>query len=143
MKKLLTIISLLTIAISTTAYAKSPINRGVVVDHYKTVIDRSPYQVEVCEQVTIKGGDPTSGAIIGGIIGGVIGNQMKGKNSGEAGAVIGAIIGIENEKKKGSGGTYNRCYIETRYNEVQREVYSHSILEFEYEGKWHSVSFVK
>jgi len=143
MKKLLVIVSLLAMTLSIPAYAKSPVKREVVTDHYKTVIDRSPYQVEVCEQVTTQGGDPTAGAIIGGLIGGAIGNQMKGKNAGEAGAVIGAIIGIENEKKKGTGGTYNRCYIETRYNETSREVYSHSIIQFEFEGRWHSVSFVK
>ena len=143
MKKLLVIVTLLAMTLSIPAYAKSPVKRAVVTDHYKTVIDRSPYQVEVCKQVTTQGGDPTAGAIIGGLIGGAIGNQMKGKNDGEAGAVIGAIIGIENEKKKGTGGTYNRCYIETRYNETSREVYSHSIIQFEFEGRWHSVSFVK
>jgi len=143
MKKLLAIVAL-ALTMSTTAMAGSLQGKRVsVTDHYKMIIDRSPYQVEICQDVHIQGGDPTAGAIIGGIIGGAIGNQMKGKNSGEAGAVIGAIIGIENEKKKGSGGTVRQCFMETRYHETQREVYSHSIIEFEYDGRWHSVSFVK
>jgi uncharacterized protein YcfJ len=124
------------------AFEKGAVTNSTIIDHYKTIIEREPYHVEVCQKVITQGGDPTAGAIIGGIIGGVLGNQVDGKNSGEAGAVIGAIIGIENEKKK-KAGEYTQCNKEIRYHETSRTVYSHSELDFEYNGRWYKVQFVK
>ena len=44
---------------------------ATITDHYKTVIKQSPYNVEVCRDVSVSGdksGDMLKGAIIGGII---------------------------------------------------------------------------
>ena len=62
-------------------------------DHYKTVIDRTPYEVEVCTSVETNKG-PTIGGldVQGAIIGGIIGNQIGDmKGNGAAGALIGGI----------------------------------------------------
>ena len=68
---------------------------------------------------------------------------MKGKNSGEIGAIIGTLIGIEHQKNIGKVNIETYCQTETRYNQISKNVYSHSILEFELEGQWYSLSFVK
>lgn len=123
---------------ATSAYAES------VTDHYKTIIDQKPYNVEVCRDVTVGGGTNTEGAILGGIIGGVIGNQF-GKGSGkEAATGVGAIIGaIQGGKSNGPVRTQQQCQIETRYKESQREVYSHSVVTFYTDGKKYSLRFTK
>ena len=82
MKHLLITASLL-VATATPALAnKTAVSEARIDDHYKIVIEQSPYQVEICKnvQVPTKGADTlnTEGAIIGGFIGGVIGNQRRG-----------------------------------------------------------------
>ena len=112
-----------------------------VTDHYKSVIEQTPYRVEVCRDVSVSGdktGDTLKGAIIGGIIGNNVGDI---KNGGAAGALIGGILG--HNSSKASGGTKRVCSIETRYEESQREVYSHSIVTFMYNGKQQSLRFTK
>ena len=112
-----------------------------VTDHYKSVIEQTPYRVEVCRDVSVSGdktGDTLKGAIIGGIIGNNVGDI---KNGGAAGALIGGILGHNNSKA--TGGTKRVCSIETRYEETQREVYSHSIVTFMYNGKQQSLRFNK
>jgi uncharacterized protein YcfJ len=117
-------------------------------DHYKTVIEQTPYSVEVCKDVRVpqKGETNTEGAILGGIIGGVIGNQF-GKGSGKEaatgiGALTGAIIGGQDKGPRATR-TERRCQIETRYEETQREVYSHSIVSFVADGKRYKLKFQK
>ena len=125
MKKLL--IASMFVATATPALAEN------VTDHYKTVIDRSPYNVEVCYDRQVggdKSGDMLKGAIIGGIIGNNVGNI---ENGGAAGAIIGGILGHNNSKA--TGGTQRTCRLETRYNETSRQVYSHSIVTFYTDGK--------
>ena len=64
-----------------------------VSDHYKTVIERDAYNVEVCYNENVSGdktGDTLKGAIIGGIIGNNVGDV---KNGGALGAVIGGMLG--------------------------------------------------
>lgn len=117
-----------------------------VTDHYKEIIEQIPYRVEVCKDVTIQGKTDQSGAIIGGIIGGILGNQV-GKGGGKAaatgiGAMTGAIIGGNNNKTTPST-TQRQCQIETRYEETVREVYSHSIVTFMYNGKQQALRFTK
>jgi len=121
--------------------------RGVTEDHYKTVIEQEPYRVEVCKdvQVPVQGAGNTEGAIIGGIIGGVIGNQF-GKGSGKEamtgiGALSGAIIGSGNRNQ--GYRTERQCQIETRYEEKQRRVYSHSTIKFWDNGKTYTLNFQK
>jgi uncharacterized protein YcfJ len=117
-----------------------------VQDHYKTVIEQEPYRVEVCKdvQVPVQGGVDTGGAIVGGIIGGVIGNQF-GKGNGKdamtgIGAMTGAIIGGGNGQPQGYR-TERQCQIETRYEERQREVYSHSTITFRENGRNYTLKF--
>jgi uncharacterized protein YcfJ len=122
--------------------------RGVTEDHYKTVIEQEPYRVEVCKdvQVPVQGGTNTEGAIIGGIIGGVIGNQFGGGSGKEAatgvGALTGAIIGGNSNRNQGYR-TERQCQVETRYEEKQRRVYSHSTVKFWDNGKTYTLKFQK
>jgi len=114
-----------------------------VTDHYKTVINSTPYQVEVCTNQTVRN-DTTGDMIVGGLIGGLIGNQI-GKGGGKNAATgIGALTGaiIANDKNAGSKNQ-RVCRIETRYNESQVTVYSHSIASFNYNGRSYSLSFKK
>lgn len=127
------------LALSSPAFAET------VRDHYKTVIEQQPYRVEVCKEVSVPGKKNTEGAIIGGIIGGVLGNQF-GNGSGKdamtgVGAITGAIIGGAD---KGRPSTSQRqCQIETRYEETQRQVYSHSTVTFYSDGKKYTLKFQK
>ncbi len=107
-----------------------------VKDHYKIVIDRKPYTVEICEKGNQSGasaGDLLSGAIIGG----AIGNNIKGEENGGA---IGALLGtlFANEKAK-----EDKCFVQTRYNETRREVYDYSTFTFQYGHKTYTSNFVK
>ena len=145
MKKLLIAVSLIT-ATATPALAET--SKATIRDHFKTVIEQTPYKVEVCKDVKVQQGSNlnTEGAIIGGIIGGVVGNQF-GKGSGKeamtgVGALTGAIIGGQNKGPK-TYGTQRQCQIETRYEETQREVYSHSTVTFYADGQKQVLKFYK
>ena len=120
------------------ANAQSPLVNA----HYKTVITQKPYIVEVCTEVR-KSGDKTGDALLGAIIGGIIGNNVTKDlpDGGTAGAILGGMLGHQNSDAK--GGTATQCRKETRYNEEQKTVYSHSIVKFMYEGKQYSVRFQK
>ena len=112
-----------------------------ITEHYKTVIERDAYDVEVCYNENVSGdktGDTLKGAIIGGIIGNNVGNV---ENGGALGAVIGGMLGHNNSKA--TGGTKRVCRMETRFNDTPREIYSHSIVSFIYEGKTYRVRFQK
>jgi uncharacterized protein YcfJ len=148
MKHLLATISLVAVT-ATPALAET--SKATVQDYYKTVIEQTPYKVEVCKNVQVPYGSKkemdTEGAIIGGIIGGVIGNQF-GKGDGKEamtgiGALSGAIIG--GNKQAGPQGyrTEQRCEIQTRYEETQREVYSHSTVTFYADGQKRTLKFQK
>jgi uncharacterized protein YcfJ len=145
MKKFLITTSLV-LATATPALAETSNSR--VQDHYKTVIEQTPYKVEVCKDVRLqKNGTNTEGAIIGGIIGGLLGNQFGNGSGKEAatgvGAITGAIIGGQNKGPNQGGRTERRCTIETRYEETQREVYSHSTVTFRSDGKKYTLKFQK
>ena len=91
MKHLLATISLVAV---TAAPALAETSTANIQDHFKTVLEQTPYKVEVCRDVQVPYGSKKEfdqeGAIIGGIIGGVIGNQF-GKGSGkEAATGVGA-----------------------------------------------------
>jgi uncharacterized protein YcfJ len=120
-------------------------------DHFKTVLEQTPYKVEVCRDVKVPYGSKKEfdqeGAIIGGIIGGVIGNQF-GKGDGKEamtgiGALSGAIIGGNKDKGPEGYTTQRQCQIETRYKETKREVYSHSTVTFYSDGIKRSLKFYK
>ena len=108
-----------------------------VQDHYKNVIQKKPYTVEVCYQGSDdKTGDTLLGAIIGGAIGQNITKDLP--DGATAGAIIGGILGNQNSTASG-----NVCRTETRYNEEARTVYSHSTITFVYEGKQYKLNFKK
>ena len=136
----------LVLATATPALAET--TQATVRDHFKTVIEQQPYRVEVCKDVQVpqKNEMNTEGAIIGGIIGGVIGNQF-GKGNGKdamtgIGALSGAIIGGQ-DKGPRNYTTQRQCQIETRYEETQREVYSHSTVTFYADGRKQTLKFSK
>ena len=120
-----------------TAHAHSKTVR----DHYTTIVQKEPYYVKVCRDVSTSGdktGDALKGAIIGGIIGNKVGNV---ENGGAIGAIIGGMIGHNNSNAQ--GGVVTQCRKEQRFNEVVREVYSHSTIRFMYEGRWYTIRFQK
>ncbi len=137
MYKSLLIISALFVTTPALAYQNV---QGEVTDSYKKVINKTPYTVEVCTDVSV-GGDKSADMLTGAIIGGIIGNNVT-KNlpdGGTAGAIIGGILGHNNSTA--TGGTQRRCTMETRYNEEYQEVYSHSNITFTIDGKTYVVRF--
>ena len=123
------------IGASGSAYAET------VQDFNKTVINRVPYNVEVCTNQSVggdKSGDMLKGAIIGGIIGNNVGDV---KNGGALGAVLGGMIGHNNSNA--TGGTQRVCNVQTRYNEESVTVYSHSVVTFYPEGRQYKLRFQK
>ena len=116
-------------------------NAASTMDHFKEVIYKKPYSVEVCSDVSTSG-DKTGDAIKGAIIGGLLGNNIKGEeHGGAAGAVIGAMLGHANSNA--TGGSKTVCKMETRYNEERQTIYSHSTVTFAHEGKEYTVRFQK
>ena len=116
-------------------------NAASTMDHFKEVIYKKPYSVEVCSDVSTSG-DKTGDAIKGAIIGGLLGNYIKGEeHGGAAGAVIGAMLGHANSNA--TGGSKTVCKMETRYNEERQTIYSHSTVTFTHEGKEYTVRFQK
>lgn len=121
------------ILLSTTAYAQN------ITDHYKTVIVQKPYTVEVCTQGKGNNKSDITNFLEGAIVGGAIGNNIPGeKNGGALGAFLGGVLNTERNKDKGP-----QCRTETRYEEEQQTIYSHSTITFTYEGKQQSLSFKK
>ena len=115
MKK--TLMTLALIGASGSAYAET------VQDFNKTVINRVPYNVEVCTNQTV-GGDKTADTLKGAIIGGVIGNNVGDvDNGGAIGAIIGGMLGHNNSNPL--LGTKRVCEVQTRYNEESVTIYSH------------------
>lgn len=114
---------------------------ATITQHYRTVIDRKPYVVEVCENRTV-GGDRTGDALRGAIIGGIIGNNITKNvdNGGAVGALLGGMLGHSNSTA--TGGTRRVCYQQTRYNETAAEAYSHSTITFrDQNGKTQTLRF--
>lgn len=134
MKKL--IFTMLTIGMTSPSFAEE------VVDHYKNIIEQKPYTVEVCKDVQLSG-DKTKDTLMGAIIGGAIGNNVTKNvdNGGAVGALLGGIIA--NQNSNATGGVQRQCQMETRFDEVQREVYSHSVVTFYHEGRQYSLTFKK
>ena len=123
----------------------TPALAETVNDHYKTVIEQTPYRVEVCKDVQLRGQASTGDTIFGAIIGGAIGNQFGGGKGKDAATILGAIVGadVANKNSNKPGSVQRQCQIETRYEERQREIYSHSTVTFSTEGKKYTVKFQK
>ena len=124
-----------------TAFATQP-HAVVVQDYEKTVIKRTPYNVEICSEKKVSG-DRTGDAVMGAIIGGIIGNNVTKDlpDGGTAGAIIGGLLGHQNSTAK--DGTALVCRNITRYKESMETIYSHSIITFNYHGKSYTVRFQK
>jgi outer membrane lipoprotein SlyB len=106
-----------------------------VQDHYKNIVVKRPYSVQVCSQGN--GKSDLENLLEGAIIGGAIGNNVPGEDGGGAmGAIIGGILNSER-----NSGT--RCQTETRYDEEYQSVYSHSTVTFYYNGRQYTLRFSK
>ena len=134
MKKILMTMAM--IGVSAPAFAET------VQDVNKTVVNRVPYNVEVCTNQSV-GGDKSGDMLKGGIIGGLIGNNVTKNvdNGGAVGALLGGIIRHNNSNA--TGGTQRVCEVQTRYDEEVIEVYSHSIVSFYHNGKQYRLRFQK
>ena len=122
------------------SYATQPYAADVQ-DHYKQIVKQTPYTVEVCRD-KVTSGDKTGDAITGAIIGGLLGNNIKGeKDGGAIGAIIGGMLGHSNSGATGDVKTY--CSNQTRYKEEHKSVYSHSTINFNYNGKQYTARFYK
>ena len=110
-------------------------------DHTKTIIKRTPFNVEVCSEVDVQG-DKTEDTLLGAIIGGAIGQNITKDlpDGATAGAIIGGILGNQNST---IDGKQMRCKSMTRYNESMQTIYSHSTITFVYEGKQYKLNFKK
>ena len=110
-----------------------------VQDHYKNIIQKKPYSVEVCYEGS---GDKTGDTLLGAIIGGAIGQNITKDlpDGATAGAIIGGILGNQNSTV---GGKQMSCRTMTRYNESMQTIYSHSTITFVYEGKQYKLNFKK
>ena len=106
-----------------------------VQDHYKNIIVKRPYSVQVCTQGN--GKSDLENLLEGAIIGGAIGNNVPGEDGGGGmGAIIGGLLNTE--KNKGQ-----RCQVETRFEEEYQNVYSHSTVTFYYNGRQYTLRFNK
>jgi uncharacterized protein YcfJ len=123
------------------ASATSAYNADVQ-DHFKTVIKRTPYNVEVCSERKVSG-DKTGDTLLGAIIGGAIGQNITKDlpDGATAGAIIGGILG--NQNSTASDGTKLVCTKTTRYKESMDTIYSHSTITFNYNGKTYTTRFRK
>ena len=148
MKKL---IALFIIAVSTATMASNPYSAdtAVIFDHYKNVIQQTPYRVEVCQDRVQPAGDGSAtNELVGALFGGAIGNSF-GKGDGKDamtlfGALMGASIAHDEELKNNPGTkTVTVCDVQTRYEESTSKVYSHSTITFSSNGKKYSLDFIK
>ena len=100
-------------------------------DHYKSIIQQTPHNQQVCSEVYVPNrrgpDDMLSGAIIGGIIGNNVTKNLP--DGGTAGAIIGGLLGHMNQDNPG-GSYQTRCSTKTTYTETQKSVYSHSTITF-------------
>ena len=148
MKKLLAIFVASIISTVSLAQNPYPVDNAIVFDHYKSVVKQVPYDVEVCKQVRQgTGNGSATNEIIGAIFGGAIGNQF-GEGDGKdamtlAGMFLGASLAHDDELAQGPGVITTKCYIETRYDEAARKVYSHSTITFRINGKKYRLNFMK
>ena len=141
MIQLLVAASIVAAGMSTAMAADNVNTNARVQDHYKTVIQQTPYQVELCRDVNVSGdktGDTVKGAILGGIIGNNVGNI---DNGGAIGAILGGMLGHSNSNA--TGGTKRVCSTETRYKEKSTVVYSHSTISWRLDGKNYTLKFHK
>ena len=127
---------------TTTAQAGNVNVKGTHVhDTYKDVIKRQPYNVEVCYENMVNG-DKTGDTLSGAILGGILGKALTGKDDAAAfGAILGGLVG--HNESNATGGSRTVCQIETRFEDTNRRIYSHSTIVFIHEGTEYKVRFQK
>ena len=117
---------------------------------YKQYRVDEPYQDCYIKETIQNGDGSATNEIMGAILGGAIGNQF-GEGDGKdamtlAGILLGASLAHDDEIANNQTGGYTtrtKCYIERRYDESTRKVYSHSTLTFNIKGKKYRVDFTK
>jgi uncharacterized protein YcfJ len=143
-----------TLLLTSSAYADTV--QATIQDHYRTVTENVPRVTNRCENVQVpiygqtQGDFNTGGAIIGGLVGGILGNQVGGGSGKDVatgvGAITGAIIGgggNRSEQVITGYRTERQCSEVTTYNEVSRQVYSHSSITFTDNGSRVTLNYTK
>jgi len=139
---------------SVTAAVANPDNVHVT-DRYTEISESVPYTRTECVIVdvpiygrTYEEGNAAEGALLGMIIGGLAGKGISDSDSGAAaGAIFGGIVGADRGSRprvsQGIVGYESKesCTDVTYYENVQRTVYSHSVITFEYDGTFYSLPF--
>jgi hypothetical protein len=128
MKHLLITASLLVAMASPALANKTAVSEARINDHYKTVIEQTPYKVELCKNTTRNKAAQAQRNI-----------DSKGMTINIPGAAM------SGGKKEGQT-TYTeqrQCEIQTRYREVEKRIYSHSTVTFMFEGQRYELKFSK
>ena len=146
-----------TLALAASAAAADKVDRIKIYDHNKTIYTNVPITDTFCRDVQMpiyenvqRQGSAAEGALAGMIIGGILGKGISGKDDGAAaGAVIGGLIGAD---KGGQTKTERRiigyqmvekCDTMNTYQQVEKEVYSHSTIRFYLDGKRYVLEFIR
>lgn len=153
-----TLITAATIVAFAAPVAAEKINADVE-DFYTTVIERTPYTKQVCQQVQVPiygtitrpGSGASGGDILGGmILGGLLGKGVTNKDNGAAaGAVLGGIIAADKAKKPKTetvitGYNYDKqCEDITEYRDVNKKVYDYSVITWTVNGITYQTAFTK
>ena len=113
-------------------------------DVYQDVVVKERYIVKVCKEERLTQADVAAGAFWGAVFGAIAGDVVDEEDGRVPGAIIGATIGAKTAEDKASGTqTMTVCENEVRYNEVTKEVYSHSVIKFSYQDNKYELDFIK
>jgi len=141
---------LILLALPAMVYAQVPASDAKITDIWISSQKRVPIQTQVCDQVQVpiyQEAKPNGGAVLlGAIIGNAIGRAAGVDGGQTAGTLIGGIAGSEISKNNQTIDHYEtrqQCRIETTYNIQNSKDYSHSVVEFIYEGKVYRIRFNK
>lgn len=149
-----TLITAATIVAFTAPVAAAEQVTASVEDFYTSVIERSPYTSQVCQQVqvpiygTVQGEGASGGDVLGGmILGALLGKGITNKDNGAAaGAVIGGVIAADKKKSKRviTGYNYERqCEDVTEFRDVSKRVYDYSVITWVVDGITYQTAFTK
>ena len=125
-----------------------------VEDRYTTVLERVPRTKQECVNVDVPvygeyRRSATGGDVLGGmIIGGLLGKGITGKDNGAAaGAILGGVIAADSgnrvERQIVGYRKEHRCDEVVYYENIERTVYSHSIIRWEVDGVEYATTFEK
>ena len=150
-------ILLATAIVATPAMAET--TRATIEDVFATVVERTPYTRQVCQNVEVpiygtvtrQGSGASGGDVLGGmILGGLLGKGVTGKDDGAAaGAVLGGIIAADKANKPRTETvitgykTERQCENITEYKDVNKKVYDYSVITWTVDGVTYQSTFVK